>query len=212
MAIQSWLVTILWETPGREKGCHPLFPADLIAVTAAGSASRRSPDTARRGRPPAGTAGALSSCLRMSYPEGGNRMPGAHPMMDGIADRRSYGEGDLIFREGMRGDGFYLIEKGQVEIYKLAPDGQKIVIGKIVTGGIFGEMSAIDDEPRMANAAALEPTVCRIIPPSVLKKKIASSDRLVQAIIRVFMNNIREITKRKITQAFAEAGVEQAKE
>lgn len=132
-------------------------------------------------------------------------------MMDGIADRRSYGEGDLIFREGMRGDGFYLIEKGQVEIYKLAPDGQKIVIGKIDAGGIFGEMSAIDDEPRMANAAALEPTVCRVIPPSVLKKKIAGSDRLVQAIIRVFMNNIREITKRKITQAFADAGVEQAK-
>ena len=128
--------------------------------------------------------------------------------MEGIADRRSYGGGDIIFREGMRCDGFYLIEKGTVEIYKLAPNGQKVVIGKISTGGIFGEMAAIDDEPRMANAAALEPTICRLIPPAVLKKKIASSDRLVQAIIRVFMNNIREITKRKIAQAFVEAGVE----
>ena len=133
-------------------------------------------------------------------------------MMDGIADRRSYGVGDLIFRDGARGDGFYLVEKGSVEIYKTAPNGQKIVIGKIGPGGIFGEMSAIDDEPRMANAAALEPTTCRVIPPSVLKKKVASSDRLVQAIIRVFMQNIRGITQRKITAAFDQAGVSQTKE
>lgn len=132
-------------------------------------------------------------------------------MMDGIADRRSYGAGDVIFRDGSKGDGFYLIEKGSVEIYKTTPDGQKVVIGKIGPGGIFGEMSAIDDEPRMASAAALEPTTCRVIAPAVLKKKIASSDRLVQAIIRVFMQNIRGITQRKIAQAFGEAGIEPPK-
>jgi CRP/FNR family transcriptional regulator, cyclic AMP receptor protein len=133
-------------------------------------------------------------------------------MMDGIADRRSYGAGDLIFRDGARGDGFYLVEKGAVEIFKTAPDGQRVVIGKIGPGGIFGEMSAIDDEPRMASAAAVEPTVCRVIPAAVLKKKIAASDRLVQAIVRVFMQNIRGITQRKITAAFEQAGISQAKE
>jgi len=132
-------------------------------------------------------------------------------MMDGIADRRSYGAGDLIFRDGAKGDGFYLIEKGAVEIYKTAPNGQKVVIGKIGPGGLFGEMSAIDDEPRMANAAAVEPTVCRLIPPAVLKKKIAGSDRLVQAIIRVFMQNIRGMTQRKIAEAYGEAGIEPPK-
>lgn len=133
-------------------------------------------------------------------------------MMDGIADRRSYGVGDVIFRDGAKGDGFYLVEKGAVEIYKTAPNGQKVVIGKIGPGGLFGEMSAIDDEPRMASAAALEPTTCRIIPSAVLKKKVAGSDRLVQAIIRVFMQNIRGMTQRKISAAFDEAGVSQTKE
>ena len=45
--------------------------------------------------------------------------------MEGIADRRSYGAGDIIFRDGAKGDGFYLIEKGAVEIYKTMPDGKK---------------------------------------------------------------------------------------
>ena len=128
--------------------------------------------------------------------------------MNGIADRRSYAAGAVIFHDGDKGDGFYLIEKGAVEIYKHAADGTKVVIGTIGPGGIFGEMAAIDDEPRMASAVALEPTVCRVIPPAVLRKKIANSDRLVQAIIRVFLQNIRGIAQRKIAQAFDAAGVE----
>src|SRR3954465_2156973 len=119
----------------------------------------------------------------MGYPERGSSCREKAPRRDGIAGGRSDGVGDLIFRDGAKGDGFYLVEKGAVEIYKTAPSGQKVVIGKIGPGGLFGEMSAIDDEPRMANAAALEPTICRVIPSNVLKKKIAASDRLVQAII-----------------------------
>src|SRR5690349_11756112 len=133
-------------------------------------------------------------------------------MMDGIADRRSYGAGDVIFRAGAKCDGFYLVEKGAVAVYKTTPDGRKVGRGRIGPGGGFGGMAAIDDEPRMANAAAVEPTICRVIPPAVLKKKIASSDRLVQAIIRVFMQNIRGITQRKIAAAFEQAGVTPGKE
>src|SRR4051812_40266843 len=126
--------------------------------------------------------------------------------MDNIADRRTYGPGDVILREGDSGDSFYLIEKGSVEIYKKGPNGQKIVIGKIPTGGIFGEMAVIDDKPRMASAAAVEPTVCRVIPRMMLEKKIAGSDKLVQAIIKIFIQNIRTITELQIAKAMGEAG------
>src|ERR1700758_227622 len=103
-------------------------------------------------------------------------------MESGIADRRTYGTGDTIFREGDRGEGIFLVEKGCVEIFKKAPDGRKIVLGKIQVGGIFGEMAAIDERPRMASAAAMEHTVCRVIPRAILDKKLAASDKLVRAI------------------------------
>jgi CRP/FNR family cyclic AMP-dependent transcriptional regulator len=131
-------------------------------------------------------------------------------MMDGIADRRTFGAGDTIFREGDRGEGIYLVEKGSVEIFKKAPDGRKIVIGKIQAGGIFGEMAAIDERPRMASAAAMEHTVCRIIPRAVLEKKIAASDKLVRAIMKIFMQNIRSITEMHIKNAMKEAGADGA--
>jgi CRP/FNR family cyclic AMP-dependent transcriptional regulator len=125
--------------------------------------------------------------------------------MDNIADRRTYGPGDVILREGDSGDAFYLIEKGSVEVYKKGPSGQKLVIGKIPAGGIFGEMAVIDDKPRMASAAAVEPTVCRVIPRALLEKKIAGSDKLVQAIIKIFIQNIRTITELQIAKAMGEA-------
>ena len=124
--------------------------------------------------------------------------------METIADRRTYGAGDVILREGDSGDAFYLIEKGSVEIYKKGPAGKKIVLGKIPTGGIFGEMAVIDDKPRMASAAAIEPTICRVIPRALLEKKIAGSDRLVQAIIKIFIQNIRTITELQIAKAASE--------
>jgi CRP/FNR family cyclic AMP-dependent transcriptional regulator len=126
-------------------------------------------------------------------------------MMDGIADRRTYGTGDLIFREGDRGEGIFLIEKGSVEIFKKATDGRKVVIGKIQPGGIFGEMAVIDERPRMASAAAIEHTVCRVIPRVVLERKIAASDKLIRAIMKIFMQNIRNITELHINKAMTEA-------
>src|SRR3954471_15665362 len=100
-------------------------------MSATAPASSRSPSP-RRSDGPSGPAGPLE--FLTICPDGwpvvhGRR--GAGPMMDGIADRRTFGTGDTIFREGDRGEGIYLVEKGSVEIFKKAPDGRKVVIGKI---------------------------------------------------------------------------------
>lgn len=123
--------------------------------------------------------------------------------MSEIADRRPFGKGDVIFREGSTGDLFYLIEKGTVEISRTGPSGDKVVLGRIGPGGIFGEMAIIDNKPRMATATAFEPCVCHVIPRSLLDKKLASSDRLVQTIVKILIENIRSITALEIRKTTA---------
>src|SRR5258706_212548 len=118
--------------------------------------------------------------------------------MDQLPQRRSYGPGDILIREGGGGDSFYWIESGSVEVYKRAPTGDKVVIGHIPAGGIFGELAAIDEHERMASVRALEPTICRIFPSIHLKEKIAHSDELVQTIINIFVQNIRKLTEAQI--------------
>jgi CRP/FNR family transcriptional regulator, cyclic AMP receptor protein len=63
---------------------------------------------------------------------------------------RSFATGDTIFKEGDRGDEFFVIVSGKVEIRsgsrRLETLGPK---------GIFGEMALIDDSPRSATVTAL---------------------------------------------------------
>jgi CRP/FNR family transcriptional regulator, cyclic AMP receptor protein len=63
---------------------------------------------------------------------------------------RFFAKGDTIFSEGERGDEFFVVVRGQVEIRS---DNRRLeTLGR---SGIFGEMALIDDRPRSATVAAL---------------------------------------------------------
>jgi len=66
-----------------------------------------------------------------------------------------YEGGDFIIRKGERGIGFYLVADGAVEIRR---DGH--VLSRLGPSQFFGEMALLDDQPRMADVVALEPTRC----------------------------------------------------
>ena len=63
---------------------------------------------------------------------------------------RRFAQGDTIFREGERGDEFFVVVRGKVEIR--TGDRQLETLGP---NGIFGEMALIDDSPRSATVVAL---------------------------------------------------------
>jgi CRP/FNR family cyclic AMP-dependent transcriptional regulator len=113
--------------------------------------------------------------------------------MDRLAERRAYAPGDIILHQGSVGNGFYLIESGSVDVFKHAPGGGRDVLGHIAAGGLFGEIAAIDHQPRTASVVAYEHTVCRIFSPELLQQKIAQSDKLVQTLLTIFTQNIRSI-------------------
>jgi CRP/FNR family transcriptional regulator, cyclic AMP receptor protein len=63
---------------------------------------------------------------------------------------RSFATGDTIFSEGERGDEFFVIVRGKVEIR--SGDRRLETLGP---KSIFGEMALIDDSPRSATVVAL---------------------------------------------------------
>jgi CRP/FNR family cyclic AMP-dependent transcriptional regulator len=64
-------------------------------------------------------------------------------------DSRSFAAGEVIFREGERGEELFVIRSGQVQIRS----GDRVV-ETIGEHSIFGEMALIDDGPRSATAVA----------------------------------------------------------
>jgi CRP/FNR family transcriptional regulator, cyclic AMP receptor protein len=63
---------------------------------------------------------------------------------------RNYGKGAAIFREGDRGDEFFVVVRGEVEIRS----GNRL-LERLGKNSIFGEMALIDDSPRSATVVAV---------------------------------------------------------
>ncbi|KAF0137298.1 MAG: cAMP-binding protein [Rhodospirillaceae bacterium] len=79
-------------------------------------------------------------------------------------ERLALSSDDITFREGDGGDISFVVEPGMIEISKRGADSRALVLGTIRAGSMFGEMALIDGQPRMADAIAMGPTQCIILP------------------------------------------------
>ncbi len=66
-----------------------------------------------------------------------------------------YTSGTILFKEGESGRKFYLLKKGSIEICKHTESGEKITLGFVESGEIFGEMSILGNQPRTASAVCM---------------------------------------------------------
>lgn len=109
-----------------------------------------------------------------------------------VLDRKVFADGETIFREGDSGSRAYIIQRGTVEIVKEI-EGEKIVVGTVGAGGIFGEMALIDNEPRMASAVVVDCCVCIIVTSATFQKKMNGLDPFLAGVLRILVENIRSI-------------------
>ena len=71
--------------------------------------------------------------------------------------RHRYSPGEVIFRDGDRGDTLYLISKGHVAIRTTTPLGDVATFAVLGPGEVFGEHALLDPSAtRSAGAAALD--------------------------------------------------------
>ena len=61
--------------------------------------------------------------------------------------------GEMLFNQGDRGDLVYVIEEGEIEIYRERADGTKEVLATMNKGQYFGELGPMLNLPRSASAA-----------------------------------------------------------
>lgn len=66
-----------------------------------------------------------------------------------------YAEGETIIKEGEHDETFYIIEKGEVEVYLLSAHGNKKVLTTLHDGDFFGEMALLTGHKRTATVRAI---------------------------------------------------------
>ncbi len=101
-------------------------------------------------------------------------------------------EGDILFRDGDAGDAAFIVESGQIGIYKMV-EGEQVELAVLNPGELFGEMAIIDGSKRMAFAVAKEETVVVEIPAKTLEQKLGKSDPFLRAIMKILVNSLRSV-------------------
>ncbi len=93
----------------------------------------------------------VRSCIDTSLPERelDYLVQGAQP--------KRYAVGDVLFNEGDKADGLYMIRRGSVTVSRMV-DGKEVVLAYISAGNYVGEMALVSNQPRSATVRAASPT------------------------------------------------------
>ena len=96
--------------------------------------------------------------------------------------RRMFKAGDIILKQGEKGDCAYIIEDGQVEISICRSDGNTQIISTRGPGTIIGEMAIVDEAPRVATVKALKDCKMLEITREDFAQRLKTSDPVIQMV------------------------------
>jgi predicted signal transduction protein with EAL and GGDEF domain len=111
------------------------------------------------------------------------------------ATKKRFCQGEVLIREGERGECAYIIESGNVEIL-LQRDGQLIQISTRGAGSLIGEMAMIDDRPRTATVRALDDCTLMEITRDDFAHRVESADPVVKMVMRTVAARYRDMIGR----------------
>ena len=96
---------------------------------------------------------------------------------------RDYLAGEVLFREGERGEEMFVIQSGVVQILKKVGDVDR-PIAALGRGEFVGEMAILNDKPRTATAVALEDAKLLVIDAATLEQMIATNTEIALRLVK----------------------------
>jgi uncharacterized membrane protein len=90
----------------------------------------------------------------------------------------------------------YIVQQGRVEIFLVNADNERIVLGHVEEGDLFGEFSLLDNEPRSASALATENTDLVLVDQNDLHSLIRAHPAAALDMMAILTKRIREANYR----------------
>lgn len=120
---------------------------------------------------------------------------------------RHFTAGSALFYKGDDGSWLYLIEQGLVEISLMSLQGKKATLNHLGPGEVIGELSALDQLPRSADALALTDTGGLVIPKQRLAEVLRDDSDACLEVIRLLCSRVRNASDMFENRAVAPASV-----
>lgn len=113
---------------------------------------------------------------------------------------KRYADGQLVFKQGSRGDCMYLLRYGKIRIFREQNDTET-TLATLKPGETFGEIALFDEKPRSASAQAIGETEVQLVTRSEFESM--SCDPMVRQVMVKMGQRIRAID-----EAFEKLSVE----
>jgi CRP/FNR family transcriptional regulator, dissimilatory nitrate respiration regulator len=111
-----------------------------------------------------------------------------------IAVSRSFEKGDMIFLEGDKGNGFYVIVEGMVKVFKTSFGGKEQILHVLSSGEPFGEVAVFAGQPFPANAMALTKSSMLFFPRGAFVALITRNPSLAMNMLAVLSMRLKQFT------------------
>jgi signal transduction histidine kinase len=105
-------------------------------------------------------------------------------------ERIHLSDGEFLFREGDSGDAAFVIEAGELEIFK-ASAGKEVLLAVRHAGEVIGEMSLLEDNPRNASGAARGSCVVLSIDKNLITRLLATSPSAASGLFKTILDKVR---------------------
>ena len=105
-----------------------------------------------------------------------------------------YKDGELIIKQGTKGNCLYVIQEGMVEVIKETPEGD-VKVAELAETEFFGEMGLFEENVRSCTVRALGDAKVLTIDKRNLYKSIHQDSSLAYRLLEKMSNRLREANK-----------------
>jgi hypothetical protein len=123
--------------------------------------------------------------------------------VDRLMVTRHYVKGETIFRRGDVGAELYVVVEGEIRIH-LDHAGREVTLARHGPGGVVGEMSVFDDEPRSASAQASVDTAVRVLRRDRLQAIVHEHPEVLLEFIKNLSERLRAMDQKLESEAPSE--------
>ena len=103
-----------------------------------------------------------------------------------VTTTRSFKRGDVLYTPGETGEALFLLRAGAVQIYRLSPEGRKLVIAQLFPFSFFGEMSCIGQGMYDTFAEVVEDSTIVTMNCAVLNRLLITKPEVARRILEAF--------------------------
>jgi CRP/FNR family transcriptional regulator, cyclic AMP receptor protein len=107
---------------------------------------------------------------------------------------RPYPKNSIIFHEGDEATSLYIVLSGRLKVYRANAEGKEFILDTLSGGDHFGELALVDDEPRSASVAAIEPCRLLVLSKAAFHESLARHPGLAPRLIQSLASEVRRVT------------------